>query len=116
MKHLQTADQRLEEMILYLARDGCDARRICATLYRADFWSYCDRGASITGQVYLALRIGPGPRRFREVVRRLVATGQLRVRGGRLIALRPAKLDAFGEADLAFVDASASDPTVASVG
>jgi len=92
MKHLQTADQRLEEMILYLARDGCDARRICATLYRAD------------------------SRRFREVVRRLVATGQLRVRGGRLIALRPAKLDAFGEADLAFVDASASDPTVASVG
>ena len=113
MKHLQTADQRLEEMILYLAREGCDARRICATLYSADFWSYCDRGASITGEIYRALRFGPGPRRFCEVVRRLVATGQLEVRGGRLIALRPAKMEAFGEADLAFVDASVTDAAVA---
>jgi hypothetical protein len=77
---LADRDRKLEELILYIARESQEDRRCGATklnklLFYADFVAYHRLGRSITGQKYQKLERGPAPRRVVPVVDSMVDRG-----------------------------------------
>jgi len=73
-------DQKLRELILYVARaseqdEHFGATKLNKILFYADFWAYRKLGHSISGQQYQKLGKGPAPRRLVPVVRKMEEKG-----------------------------------------
>ena len=111
------ADERLQELILYIAGSLSDDPQFGLTklnkvLWTADFRMYGLTGSSITGQEYQKIKHGPAPRRLMPALDRLGGQGKvklrLEIRGiyvqKRLVALKGARLDDFTNAEIAVVD------------
>ena len=90
-------DEKLREMILYLAELSAEDRHFGAVklnklLFYADVLAYQRHGQAITGQEYQALAQGPAPRRLKPVMEKMKAAGEIRtqeMRVGRFRQLRP---------------------------
>ena len=113
----QTADIRLRELILHIARqsegdEAFGAVKLNKLLFAADFTAYVKFGKSITGQDYFALEHGPAPRRLKPVLEQMKDEGEVAIRvddfhGFRLqrtFALREPDLSKFGPDEIALVD------------
>ncbi|MEA2354615.1 MAG: hypothetical protein QOD61_744 [Solirubrobacteraceae bacterium] len=110
------ADQRLGELILYVAWKSAGDRRfgdvkLNKLLFFSDFVAYAALGEPITGSVYQKLRHGPCPRRMVPVRNQLVRRGdvELIVEGvgfprHRTVAKKSANLDLFTAPQIALVD------------
>lgn len=115
---LPGAQDRLVEMILYIAHRCQGARRfggikLNKILWKSDFDAYAARGVPVTGRAYQRLRLGPAPKEMLPVHRDMVQRGLIRVEATdfgdgiieqRTIALRDPNLDLFTPDDIAFVD------------
>jgi antitoxin SocA-like protein len=109
-------DQRLQELILYIARETeadpkCGKTKLYKILFYSDFWAYQRLGRSITQQEYQRLPFGPAPRRARPVIQEMVtkaiAAWAVRDYFGRsvqkLYALREPDLSSFSGEEIAVV-------------
>lgn len=73
MKKIQPDDAKLRELILYIAQ-RCSAdpyfgkTKLNKILFYADFTAYAELGEAITGQEYMRLPHGPGPRRLKPIL------------------------------------------------
>jgi hypothetical protein len=103
--------------MLYIAEQSEEdasfgSTKLNKVLFYADFLSYATAGLSITGAEYQRLRNGPAPQQLLPVLEDIKLDGYgvvvTRDRGGysqqRLIALRPAKIEAFSGPEIALVD------------
>lgn len=110
-------ETKLRELIVYVAQHtaddtACGAVKFNKILYHADFAAYLELGHSISGAEYLALELGPGPRRLKPVRNALVSEGAIRLDEAptgpyvqtRIVALRDADVGVFGDGELAIVD------------
>ncbi len=110
-------DQRLRELILYVAERSEDDPKFGATklnkiLFYADFIAFGQTGSAITEQEYQRLDRGPAPRRLLPIRKRLIdqseAAIQHRERYGfvqdRLVALRDPDLSGFTGEQIAIVN------------
>jgi hypothetical protein len=110
-------EERLQELILYIASKCSDDPRFGATklnkiLYFADFLSYMHYGEPITGVEYMRLGQGPVPKRLVPVREKMISRGEIAMaiqslRIGeqhRIVALRDPNLDLFKPRDIAVID------------
>ena len=110
-------DRKLRELILYIATrckgdPGFGKTKLNKILFYSDFGAYAELGEPITGQPYMRIDHGPGPRRLKPVLDALLAAGEVEIRREtvfrhrqeRVVALRPADPAAFTQAQLAIVD------------
>jgi hypothetical protein len=111
------ADRKLAELILYIADRCADARmfgkvKLNKILFYADFLYYKKTGHPITGQEYMRLDQGPGPRRLLPVMTKMLEAGRLALKRERVfdrvqerpIALEEADLSDFAGDQIAMVD------------
>lgn len=111
-------DQRLRELVLYVADKSYDdagfgATKLNKVLFFADFESYARFGKSITGADYISLPNGPVPRRLIPIRKQMVQDHEIAIRRvsfydkeqHRVIPLRDSNLDIFAARDIAMVDA-----------
>ena len=111
------SDQRLKELILYVA-DRCEshatfgATKLNKILFYADFVAFARLGRPIAGAEYQKLDNGPAPRRLVPLRNELTRTGEAVVREKtayartqkRLVPLRQPQLGLFTTAEIAVVD------------
>lgn len=76
------AEQKLKELILYIAARSADdpsfgAVKLNKLLYRCDFGAFQDLGEPITGVEYVRLREGPAPRRLLPVRRAMEEANEI---------------------------------------
>jgi hypothetical protein len=116
-KNQQPSDEKLRELILYLASlsvrdEKFGAVKLNKLLFYADFLAYQRFGTPITGQEYQALPQGPCPRRLKPVVEYMKKAGDLKERVERKfhfnqkrpIAIRTANLSKFSAQELNLVE------------
>lgn len=117
---LPGGEDRLREMILYVAKECRDAQRfgkvkLNKILWRADFTAFRERGRPVTGCAYQKLAAGPAPLRMEEVLstlqsRRIVSVEEVPAGGDyvehRIIGHRDPDLGLFSVDDIYFVDKS----------
>lgn len=122
---LPGGQDRLREMILYVAQQCASAERFGAIklnkiLWKADFDAFASRGVPITGREYQRLPLGPAPREMPRVYNDMLRDGLIRVENidfgvneageniveHRTIALMEPNLNRFDEDDLRFVKAA----------
>jgi len=117
---LPGGQERLRQMILYIATRCADAQYFGSTklnkiLWKSDFDAYAERGVPVTGREYQRLELGPAPREMKPLHRDMMESGQIRievrqfgdgVEEHRTIALREPDLSRFTEDDLGFVERS----------
>ncbi|MFY9826017.1 MAG: Panacea domain-containing protein [Thermoanaerobaculia bacterium] len=109
-------DKRLQELILYVARETesdpkCGKTKLYKILFYSDFWAHQRLGTSISHQEYQRLDFGPAPRRGRpileEMISSAVAAWAVRDYFGRtlqkLLALREPDLSVFSGEEIAIV-------------
>jgi len=112
------SDQKLKELILYVADRSVDdphygATKLNKILAASDFETYALLGEAVTGSAYQKLEYGPAPRHLKPVQRELIDEGSAqlvpRARASyvqqRLVALRPPNLGIFTAPQIALVDA-----------
>ena len=101
-----TTDARLKELVLHVASmESCDEQRLSGILFRIDFWSYLDRGRSVTGEVYIQRGDTAAPRRLQEVLRDLRLERAMKFdRFGHIVPRREANLELFTDGELSFVE------------
>ncbi len=111
-------DERLRELILYIAEKCASDPEFSATLlnkilFYADFLSFAQRGKPVTGAAYQALDYGPAPKRLVPVRDMMIDAGELEIKEipkftysrQQYVALRRADLDRlFRPTDIALVD------------
>lgn len=111
-------DQKLEELILYIAQASEDDPRFGAVklnklLFYSDFLAFAMFGEAITGQEYQKLKHGPAPRKLLTAQYRLKSAGDIVMQpvptfGGhtqnRCHAQRSANLEMFTEDELSLVN------------
>jgi Antitoxin SocA-like, Panacea domain len=115
-KSNKVKDKRLQELILYIARETeadpkCGKTKLYKILFYSDFWAYQRLGTSITQQEYQRLDFGPAPRRARPVIEAMVkaaiavwATRDYFGHGlQKLLALREPDLSGFSGEEIAIV-------------
>ena len=115
-KHQEPDDEKLGELILYLAylseRDrNFGAVKLNKLLFYADFLAYQKFGHAITGQEYQALPKGPAPKRLKPVIERMKSSGDLKIEierkfgfnQHRTVALRMAELHKFSGEEIDLV-------------
>ena len=78
------SDERLKELILYIATKCDDSHNLGAVklnkiLFLADFTAYKSFGQPITGSEYMRLPNGPAPRRLKPVRQQMVEDGDIKV-------------------------------------
>lgn len=112
----EDSDERLRELILYIAAKSADDDRFGNTklnklLFFSDFLAFELHGASITGTVYQKLDHGPAPRRLLPVRNRMIEEREAAVvEQGEAwprkvtVAFRDANVDLFTPEQLALVD------------
>lgn len=92
------------ESILYLAKRVLDSDiyGICKLLYLADKTNLEKYGRFIFGETYCAMKEGSTPSNVYDLLKEVAKTptGELRVVGNQIIALRDANLDYFSESDI----------------
>lgn len=117
---LPGGQERLRQMILYVAARCQDAPRFGSTklnkiLWKADFDAFAARGQPVTGRNYQRLPLGPAPKEMQPLHREMVEREQVRVEKidfgddvieDRTIPLVSYDLSYFTEEDLAFVEAA----------
>ena len=109
-------DEKLKELILFLARESegdatFGAVKLNKELFYSDFLSYLHYGKSITGHEYIALERGPAPKYKMGIIAEMVKRGDLAVRKheafgdvqDRAFALREPKLDKFSKEEIQLV-------------
>ena len=115
---MHESDERLRELILYIARQTADDHAAGATklnkyLYFSDMAAMRRLGRPITGAEYQKLQYGPAPRRLPVVRAQLVEEGAARLERRtdafghdhhRLIANRAPKDGLFSDEELRLVD------------
>jgi hypothetical protein len=112
------SDQRLRELILYVADrsyddEGFGATKLNKILYFSDFESYARYGASITGAEYISLPNGPVPRRLISIRNEMERDHEIAIRKvsyydkeqHRVIPLRDCRLELFTVHNIAAADA-----------
>lgn len=117
-KRVGPDDEKFKELILYIARkseadDWFGATKLNKLLFLADFIAYALWGEPITGQEYMALEMGPAPRRLLPIVEQMQRTGEIipaereyfAKTQKRLVALREPDVDKFSGREIALVDA-----------
>ncbi|MGA8641759.1 MAG: Panacea domain-containing protein [Candidatus Binatus sp.] len=111
-------DERLRELILYIAEKCADdpafnATKLNKILFYSDFVSYSKTGTPITGAAYKALEHGPAPKRLVPVRNSMIDAGELDIKKipkfaysrHQYVALRRSNLDKFFRpSDIALVD------------
>lgn len=113
----QSADIRLRELILHIARqsegdEAFGAVKLNKLLFTADFTAYVKFGKSITGQDYQAQEFGPVPSRLKPVLERMKEAEEVATREDdfhgfrqrRTFALREPDLSDFTSDEIALVD------------
>lgn len=116
MKTLKSRDNKLRELILYIARESegdsaFGATKLNKLLFYADFLAYKSLGKPITNQEYQALDQGPAPRRLVPLLREMEEAGEIVIRQSdyfgysqnRAIALRRPALNKFKPEEIALV-------------
>jgi hypothetical protein len=117
---LPGGQDRLRQMILYIATRCADAQYFGSTklnkiLWKADFDAYAERGVPVTGREYQRLELGPAPREMKPLHRDMMELGEIQIEvrqfgddieEHRTIALRQPDLSRFTEHDLKFVEQS----------
>ena len=112
------SDERLGELILYVANKCADDLSVGATklnkiLWWSDFLAYMEHGEAITWSIYQRLEHGPAPRRLRPVRRHLVACGRAKVQEvelanglvqHRLVPLDEPDLSQFSDRQVCLID------------
>ena len=115
---LRGGQDRLRQMILYVAIRSRDAKRfgrikLNKMLWKADFDAFAARGIPVTGCAYQRLRLGPAPKAMLPLYTEMLRAGLLReevtdfgdeVEERRPIALVEPNMGYFGDEDLAFVE------------
>jgi antitoxin SocA-like protein len=109
-------DEKLKELILFLARESegdanFGAVKLNKELFYSDFLAYLHHGKSITGHDYIALERGPAPKYKMQIILGMVRRGELAIRkheafGGvqdRAFALREPNLDKFSKDEIQLV-------------
>jgi len=110
-------DDKFRELILYIAT-RCEEdpyfgkTKLNKILFYADFTAYGELGAPITGQEYMRLDHGPGPRRMKPMLDRMLEQHDVSVqheakasfRQERVVAGRRPDLTLFSEPQLAIVN------------
>jgi Protein of unknown function (DUF4065) len=121
--NLPGGQERLREMILYVAQHCTDAERFGAIklnkiLWKADFDAFAARGIPITGREYRRLPLGPAPLEMPRIYNDMLRDGLIRVENidfgvneagehiveHRTIALVQPNMSRFDDDDLRFVD------------
>lgn len=110
-------ERKTQELILYISTisegdENFGAVKLNKLLFYSDFLAYLRYGKSITGQEYQALRLGPAPRRFLPIRKKMVEDGSLTVierdhyghSQQKPLARRNADLSAFSAEEIALVD------------
>lgn len=118
MKEGITSDQKLKELILYIAFKGEGDENLGATklnklLLEADVATYLTLGEPITGQEYFKLPQGPAPKRMVPVLNEMQTGGEIKIRAtnfygyaqNKPIALRQPDISIFTANQIALVDA-----------
>lgn len=98
-------DDKLEELVLFVAAAVPPEERCCATkldkiLFSADFRAYDRLGSSITGRRYLKLEGGPVPEGIASVLEKMESRGWCAWRDRGLTALRDPDLALFAPEEL----------------
>jgi len=110
-------DAKLRELILYIAQ-RCQAdpyfgkTKLNKILFYADFTAYAELGAAITGQEYMRLPHGPGPRRLKPILDNMTRCEEVALRREpkgsfeqeRVVAQRLPDVSVFAEPQLAVVN------------
>ena len=115
-KHQEPDDEKLRELILYIAylseRDrNFGAVKLNKLLFYSDFLAYQKFGRAITGQEYQALPKGPAPKRLKPVIERMKRAGDLKIvterrfrfNQHRPVAIRTAELHTFSGEEIDLV-------------
>lgn len=104
---------KFREMILYVAARSAGHRRFGAVklnkiLFVADFSAHRELGASISGEEYRHLQMGPAPTDLPRVRDELIQEGALRMetrgRAQVLVNLREPNMDDFTRAEIRLID------------
>lgn len=117
---LPGGQDRLKQMILYVAQSCVDAARfgrvkLNKILWKSDFDSYAATGVPVTGCSYQRLELGPAPKAMLPLLTEMVRGGLLRedvtdfqdgVKEYRSIALVEPQMHYFSAKDIQFVDAA----------
>lgn len=114
---MQTYDERMEELILYLAEKSQSDEHFGKTklnklLFFCDFLAFRAWQRSITGDAYVKREFGPCPKGIIAALEALMGRGdcapQVRERYGlrqdRIVALRPPNLGAFSAQEIGLID------------
>lgn len=115
---LRGGQDRLRQMILYVATRSGDAKRfgrikLNKILWKSDFDAFAARGIPVTGCAYQRLRLGPAPKAMLPLYTEMLRIGLLReevtdfgdeVEERRPIALVDPNISYFNDEDLLFVE------------
>lgn len=98
-------DKKFRELILYIAKKCADdpdfgKTKLNKILFYSDFLAYFRTGEPITGQEYMRIQHGPGPRKLKPTLDDMVKKGALRIRRERKIDLHQERVVALREPDL----------------
>ncbi len=102
---MSTVDQKLAELILYVA-SACEgdesfgSTKLNKILFLCDFLAYRKLGAPITGAEYHALPHGPAPRRLLQVLSALEQSGAMKIRSQKRFGYEQKRPLALREPDL----------------
>jgi hypothetical protein len=115
----QDAEQKLKELILYIAARSADdsnfgAVKLNKLLYYCDFRAYQELGTPITGVQYVRRQEGPAPRRLLPVRRAMEEGNEILLwkkplpgqynPQDRVVPRREANLDLFSSREVALID------------
>lgn len=81
---LPGGQERLREIILYVAREGETMSRfglikLNKIIWRADFTAFAERGSPVTGRAYQRLQFGPAPIEMRPLLAEMAQDGLISV-------------------------------------
>lgn len=110
-------DAKLKELILYIAQRCKDdpyfgKTKLNKILFYSDFTAYAELGEAITGQEYMRLPHGPGPRRLKPVLDKMARSAEAALKREpkgsfeqeRVVAQRLPDISGFTEPQLAIVN------------
>ncbi len=105
MTVIRPNDKKFRELILYVAKKCADDPNFGKTklnkiLFYSDFLAYFRTGEPITGQEYMRIQHGPGPRKLKPTLEAMVKKGDLRIRRERKVDLHQERVVALREPDL----------------
>lgn len=118
----QVDDQKMKELILYLAAKSEQDPRFSATklnklLFYCDFAAYRQLGRPITGHSYQKLQFGPAPKAMLPILEQMKQDGEaveverehFGFRQKRLMALRPPRVAVFTAEELYLAEQMVAD-------